>query len=80
MEQNKELVFEIICDDKLFPESIDSYNNTYKTDFTILEFIYDEVIFANVKVTKFTESDIFQLGFQYGGLVQYKRQNGEIDW
>jgi len=47
---------------------------------TKLDCTHDEVIFAKVKVTKFTESDIFQLGFQYGGFVQYKRKNGEIDW
>jgi hypothetical protein len=80
MEQNKELIFEIICDDVLFPESVVSYNQTYKTDFEILEFIFDEVIFVKVKVTKYTPMDIFQLGYQYGSYVQHKREKGEIDW
>ena len=80
MEQNNELIFEVICDDKLFPESVESYNTTYKTDFQIIEFIYDEVIFAKVKVTQYKQEDVFQLGFQYGGFVQFKRQKGEIDW
>jgi len=80
MEQSKELIFEIICDDKLFPESVESYNKSYKTDFSIVEFIYDEVIFAKIRVTKYKQSDIFQLGYQYGGYVEFKRQIGEIDW
>ena len=80
MEQNKELIFEIICDDVLFPESVNSYNQSYKTDFKILEFIFDEVTFAKVRVTKYTPMDIFQLGYQYGGYAQHKREKGEIDW
>lgn len=80
MEPNKELVFEIICDEILFPESIKSYNKSYNTDFEIIEFVYDEVIFGKVKVTKYTLMDIFQLGYQYGAYVQFKRDKGEIDW
>ncbi len=80
MELNKELIFDIICDEVLFPESVKSYNQSYKTDFEILEFIYDEVTFAKVKVTKFTPMDIFQLGYQYGAYAQYKRERNEIDW
>ncbi|WP_428653944.1 hypothetical protein [Runella sp.] len=80
MEQNKELIFEIICDDILFPESVKIYNKSYNTDFEILEFIFDEVTFAKVKVTKFKPMDIFQLGYQYGAYTQHKRDRGEIDW
>ncbi len=80
MEQNKELIFEIICDEILFPESIKSYNQSYKTDFEILEFMFDEVTFAKVRVTQYTTMDIFQLGYQYGGYAQFKRDRGEIDW
>ena len=81
MEQNKELVLDVICgDEKLITESIFSYNNAYNTDFKIIEFIYDEVIFARIRVSKYKISDIFQLGFQFGGLVESKRHKGEIDW
>lgn len=73
------MIFEIICDDVLFPENIESNNETYKTDFQIFEFIYDEVILAKLKVSKFNVMDIFQLGYQYVGYGQFKRQNGEID-
>ena len=80
MEQNEELIFEIICDEVLFPESVKSYNQSCKTDFEILEFVHVEVTFAKVKVTKYKAMDIFKLGYQYGSYVQYKRYRKEIDW
>jgi hypothetical protein len=70
----------ISSDDILIKEIIESYNNTYNTDFEIVEFIYDEVIFAKLRVSKYTLSDIFYLGYQFGGYAENKRQKGEIDW
>lgn len=70
----------ISSDDKLILESINSYNNTYKTDFKVEKFIYDEVVFAILSVSNYTISDIFYLGYQFGGFAQLKRQKGEIDW
>jgi len=65
MEQNKELIFEVICDEEdTMLNAIELYNRTYKTNFRLLEYILDEVNFAkisgNVKV-----SDVFQLGTLY---------------
>ncbi len=80
MEPIKQLNFEVICDEVLFPECIKNYNQIYKTDFQIIEFIHDEVTFAKIVVTKYEVMDIFQLGYQYGAYAQHKRQNGEIDW
>ena len=83
MEQNKTnpLIFDVICgDDKLIIDSINSYNKYYKTDFEVVEFIYDEVIFARLKATQYKISDIFALGCQFGGYIEFKRQKGEIDW
>ncbi len=82
MEQNNNPIeFEIISgDDILIKEVVSNYNKTYNTDFEILKFIYDEVVFARLKVSKFKFSDIFDLGNQFGGYAQFKRQKGEIDW
>lgn len=80
MESNK-IEFEVISsDDKLIIESIESYNKAYKTDFKVEEFIYDEVVFAIISVRKYKLSDIFHLGYQFGGYAEFKRQKGEIDW
>lgn len=81
MELDKPLEFEIITgDDILIKKSIENYNKTYKTDFEIVKFIYDEVVFARIKVTKYKMSDIFALGYQFGSTSQHFRQKGEIDW
>lgn len=82
MEQNENYIeFDIICsDDILIKESIKSYNEIYNTNFKIIKFIYDDVVFARIQVSKYTLSDIFHLGCQFGGYAQDKRQKGEIDW
>jgi hypothetical protein len=82
MVQNREPIeFDIISsDDVLIKDSIESYNRTYNTDFEIVKFIYDEVVFARIRVSKYKLSDIFHLGSQFGGYVQYKRDRKEIDW
>lgn len=78
---NEPLEFKVICsDDILIKEVIEKYNNTYKTNFEILDFIYDEVVFCKIRVTKYNITDIFDLGYQFGGYAQFKRQKGEIDW
>ena len=49
MEQNKELIFEVICDDEsAIIKSIELYNKTYKTNFKLLEYILDEVNFVRI--------------------------------
>lgn len=81
MEQNIKIEFDIISvDDILIKEVVNNYNNTYETDFEITKFIYDEVVFARIKATKYKLSDIFDLGNQFGGYAQFKRQKEEIDW
>ncbi len=78
---NKEIEFRVICNDyKYLKSSIEWYNSIYNTDFIITDFILDEVNFANVKVTKYTVSDIFKIGYTFGVKEQKLRQNGEIDW
>ena len=78
---HERIEFKVISsDDKLILESIESYNKTYKTDFKVEEFIYDEVVFAVLSVQHYNMSDIFYLGYQFGGLAEFKRQAGEIDW
>ncbi|MBB6001940.1 hypothetical protein [Arcicella rosea] len=81
MEQNNELIFDVISgDDEVILEAIFKYNNMHKTDFTVLEFNYDEVVFAKIKVTKYKISDIFRLGYFFYSCEEKKRQKGEIDW
>lgn len=81
MEQNNEtLEFQIISDDILIKEVVTTYNETYGTDFKIVDFIYDEVTFCKLRVSKYKTSDIFDLGYQFGTYAQFKRDKGEIDW
>lgn len=81
MEQKSELIFTVMVTfPELLEEQIKSHNKDYGTDFEIVEVLEDEVPFCKVRVTKYTISDIFDLG---GGLavLQYSlRQKGEIDW
>jgi hypothetical protein len=60
MEQNnKYQVFEVICDSKeLMNEVICLYNNTYNTNFDLIDYILDEVSFAKIGGNIRT-SDIF---------------------
>ena len=75
------MIFTIISgDDLLIKEILENYNNTYNTDFEIVNFIYDEVVFAEIKVSNFSISDIFNLGYQFGSFVQIKRETEQIDW
>lgn len=81
MELNKELIFDIIStDDIVIIEAVQDYNKIYKTDFEIVKFIYDEVVFARLKVTKYQISDIFDLGYIFHSFIVSKRQKREIDW
>ena len=81
LDRHKPLEFEIISgDDILIKKSIENYNKAYNTDFEIVKFIYDEVVFARIKVTKYKVSDIFALGYQFGSTSQHFREKGEIDW
>lgn len=67
-------------DDKLIVQVVDNYNKVYGTDFTIIEFIYDEVVFARLTATKYSLEDIFNLGYQFGTTAQHKRERGEVLW
>ena len=81
MEQNKKIEFDVISgDDILIKEVIKNYNRTYNTNFEIVNFIYDEVVFSRIRATNYKVSDLFELGSQFGVYCQYKRQNGEIEW
>jgi predicted RNA-binding protein len=81
MGQNSKIEFDIISgDDILIIEVVSNYNTTYKTDFEIAKFIYDEVVFARIQASKYKLSDIFELGNQFGGYAKFKREKGEIDW
>ncbi len=67
-------------DDKLISEVVHKYNETYKTDFKVIEFIYDEVIFCKLSVSTYKTNDIFDSGYQFGSYAEFKREKGEIDW
>jgi hypothetical protein len=82
MELNNNVIeFDIICtDDVVIKEAILEYNKIYKTNFEILKFGYDEVVFAKIRVSEYKISDIFDLGYFFHSHVVLKRQKGEIDW
>ncbi|MEA5260811.1 hypothetical protein VB264_23630 [Arcicella aquatica] len=81
MEQNNELIFDVISgDDEVILDVISKYNDIYKTDFTVLEFNYDEVVMAKIKVTKYEILNIFHLGYCFSARIEKKRQKGEINW
>jgi hypothetical protein len=63
--------------DVLIKEIVESYNNIYNTDFEIVEFIYDKVVYTKLRVNKYTISDIFRLGYQLGGFVENQRYKSE---
>ena len=80
MELDK-IKFTVICNDERYlNQVIDWYNKSYKTDFSIVNIINDEVGFAEIEVSKYKPSDLFGLGFQFGVKEEKLRQQGEIDW
>jgi hypothetical protein len=70
----------ISTDDKVILEAIQEYNRIYHTNFKVIEFIYDEVVFAKITATQCKLSDIFDLGYYFHSYVALKRTQGEIDW
>lgn len=59
--------FSIICDDEItISKAIDLYNRTYKTDFQVLEFVEDEVLFATIITKEEDIRHVFDLGRMYG--------------
>ena len=69
MEENKELIFEIICDNEdIIKRAINIYNQTYSTDFELVEYIFDEVNFVRIKGS-ISLADIFNLGCLYTRLT-----------
>lgn len=81
MEPNNKIIFTIICnDEKYLIQIIDWYNNSYKTDFKIVNRIEDEVCYSEIEVSKYKPSDIFGLGYQFGVKEQKLREEGKIDW
>ena len=73
--------FKVICnEEKHLKNILEWYNNNYKTDFRIVNVIYDEVNFVDIESTKFTLADVFNIGYQFGVKEENLRQKGEIDW
>lgn len=69
MEQNKTL--RIITNyPNILKQTIDWYNNTYKTDFEFSEFVRDEVNFAIVFYNKSSELHVFQFGVDFGRMCE----------
>ena len=65
MEQNKEgIIFRLMVTSvDTLSQQIEKYNSFFKTDFEIINIVEDEVMFCDIKVTKFQTSDVFGLGF-----------------
>ena len=76
----RKVTFSIICDDeKHLEEVLNWYNKTYDTDFKIENIVYDEVNFVDISSTKFTLTDIFDIGYHFGMEIQKLREKGEIN-
>ena len=83
MESNRTFrTFEVISGNTtLIREIIEFYNKDYGTDFSVVDFDNrDGVIFAIIKSSNASDSDIFQLGNFFGMEVQIKRSKKEINW
>ena len=64
----------------LLEERIIEHNELYKTNFKLVEIIYDEVTFGVIGYNQETESDIFSLGFGLAMKQFTLRDKGEINW
>jgi len=81
MELSNELIFEVMVTfPHLLSREIEEYNNTYQTNFQIIEVIDDEVQFCRIKVSKYKVSDIFNLGYSLAALQYRLKGEGKIDW
>lgn len=82
MEQNKEgVIFRLMVTSvDTLSQQIEKYNSFFKTDFEIINIVEDEVMFCDIKVTKFQTSDVFGLGFGLARYEQKLREEGKIDW
>ncbi|WP_346985763.1 hypothetical protein [Chryseobacterium sp. POE27] len=82
MEPNKnEITFEVmVMYSEVLEKAIEQHNNFNETDFRIVEVIDDEVIFCKIGVSKYTTSDLFNLGHRLSVIEHNMRENGEIDW
>jgi hypothetical protein len=75
------MIFTVICNEATYlNQVIDWYNSNHKTDFKISKIIDDEVSFAEIEVLRYKQSDLFDLGYQFGVKEQMLRQEGKIDW
>jgi hypothetical protein len=55
---------------KILQQTIDWYNGVYETDFKFERFVRDDASYAYVSYAKATDSDIFQLAANYGGIAE----------
>ncbi|MEL4308120.1 hypothetical protein [Joostella sp. CR20] len=80
MESYKKTIFRIMSDnEERLEQTLKWYNDLYDTDFKIVNIVYDEVNFVDLESTKFTLTDIFNIGYQLGVKIQNLRDLGEID-
>jgi hypothetical protein len=70
MEQDKKRLRIITNYENLLKEAINNYNSIYKTDFELIEYVYDEVNFAIVEYYNSDENQIFDLGRFFGGMSE----------
>ena len=78
---DKKMIFKVICNKKEYlMDTLNWYNKVYNTDFQIINYIFDEVNFAEILVNKYQITDIFSIGYLFGVKEEKLRQSGEIDW
>lgn len=80
MEQKSELIFTVmVTAPEWLAERINIHNKYYGTDFEIVEVLEDEVPFCKVRVTKYTISDIFGLGYGLGFWEERERRKNNMN-
>jgi hypothetical protein len=61
------LVFDVICiNEEMIKSCVAFHNESYHTDFQIVGYSYDEVVFATIRVETYKPEDIFNLGYLLG--------------
>ena len=50
----------------LLINAIEKFNNVYKTDFLLVEYVWDEVNYAIIKYESASADHIYNFGYQFG--------------
>jgi hypothetical protein len=78
MGRNKKVLRIVTNHKDILINSINMFNNIYKTDFALVEYVKDEVNFALVEYLNTSNNQIFDFGYQFGVYMNELRKKGDI--